>query len=184
MPWKYNGKNIQIGRSWTSSDNVVHPSNWGIWSDDYKKSVGLTFEKEVDNSFDDRFYWSKGNAKSLTDKKEVDEDKKPLLDEDGNQIITIGLKNQYLETSKNTANNLLQETDWYVIRKAERDVDIPDNVKTYRTAILTQLGKIETAISAAKTLTAFKKLFQDTLNSDGAVKKRAVMNEDWPKLGS
>ena len=68
MPWKYNGKNIQIGRSWTSSDNVVHPSNWGIWSDDYKKSVGLTFEKEVDNSFDDRFYWSKGNAKSLTDK--------------------------------------------------------------------------------------------------------------------
>ena len=163
MPWKYNGKNIQIGRSWTSSDNVVHPSNWGIWSDDYKKSVGLTFEKEVDNSFDDRFYWSKGNAKSLTDKKEVDEDKKPLLDEDGNQIITIGLKNQYLETSKNTANNLLQETDWYVIRKA---------------------GKIETAISAAKTLTAFKKLFQDTLNSDGSLKTRAVMNEDWPKLGS
>ena len=74
MPWKYNGKNIQIGKSWTSSDNVVHPSNWGIWSDDYKKSVGLTFEKEVDNSFDDRFYWSKGNAKSLTDKKEVDEE--------------------------------------------------------------------------------------------------------------
>ena len=52
MPWKYNGTNIKEGRSWTSSDNVVHPSNWGIWSDDYKKSVGLTFEAEVDNSFE------------------------------------------------------------------------------------------------------------------------------------
>tara|TARA_B100001057_G_C22737947_1_gene906575 strand:+ start:138 stop:689 length:552 start_codon:yes stop_codon:yes gene_type:complete len=183
MPWKYNGTNIKEGRSWTSSDNVVHPSNWGIWSDDYKKSVGLTFEAEVNNSFDNRFYWSKGVAKSLTDIKEVDEDKKPILGLDGNQIVTIGLKNQYLEISKNTANDLLQETDWYVIRKAERSVDIPDNVKTYRAAILTQLEKIETAINGVSTLTNFMKLFDDTVDSDGKITAIAVVN-DWPKLGS
>ena len=183
MPWKYNGTNIKEGRSWTSSDNVVHPSNWGIWSDDYKKSVGLTFEAEVDNSFDGRFYWSKGIAKSLTDVKDVDEDKKPILDENGNQTVTIGLKNYHINLSKETANNLLQETDWYVIRKAERSVDIPDNIKTYRAAILTQLGKIETAINGVSTLTNFMKLFDDTVDSDGKITAIAVVN-DWPKLGS
>ena len=28
MPWKHNGKSITIGRSWTSSEGIVHPKNW------------------------------------------------------------------------------------------------------------------------------------------------------------
>ena len=42
----------------------------------------------------------------------------------------------------------------------QRDVDIPDNVKTYRTAILTQLEKIETAISLQRHLLRLRNFFK------------------------
>ena len=28
MPWKHDGKSITVGRSWTSSEGIVHPKNW------------------------------------------------------------------------------------------------------------------------------------------------------------
>ena len=183
MVWVYKDKEIQVGNRWTDDNDIQHPTNWNIWDDDYKKKMGLTW-KDDPKPFDNRFYSSADVAKPLQDVKWTDKDSDKPADVKVGDIKSFGIINQLISDSKEQANSLLESTDWYVIRKAERDVDIPDNVKTYRTAILTQLGKIETAISAAKTLTAFKKLFQDTLDSDGSLKTRAVMNEDWPKLGS
>ena len=40
MPWKTSdGTYLKEGRSWTDSNGVKHPSNWMIWSEDYKTNT-------------------------------------------------------------------------------------------------------------------------------------------------
>ena len=70
-------------------------------------------------------------------------------------ITTKGLKSQYKAQFKQTANSLLSETDWMVIRKAERNVAIPTDVATKRAAILTECDRLIAAVTAASDMTAF-----------------------------
>ena len=70
-------------------------------------------------------------------------------------ITTKGLKSQYKAQFKQTANSLLSETDWMVIRKAERNVEIPTDVATKRAAILTECDRLIAAVTAASDMTAF-----------------------------
>ena len=58
MVWKYGDVQLKAGRSWTDKNGTKHPSNWMIWSNDAKKGFGLTWEDDVDTSFDDRFYFA------------------------------------------------------------------------------------------------------------------------------
>ena len=125
-------------------------------------------------------------AYTNTAKRLVDEDAK---DADGNQIyvqvwdadandgdggyvdssekvVNQGLKTTMTEQVKRTANSFLANTDWMVIRKAERDVDIPSATATYRAAVLTECARLETAIGNAADVDALA----------------AVMNtQNWPK---
>ena len=80
--------------------------------------------------------------------------------------INVGLKTTMTEQVKRTANSFLTNTDWMVIRKAERDVAIPSATATYRAAVLTECARLETAIGNAADVDALA----------------AVMNaQDWPK---
>ena len=81
--------------------------------------------------------------------------------------------------NKTTANNKLAVHDWYVTRKAEKSTAIPSSVTTYRNAVRTKCGEIETALNGAKDLAAFMALFEDERNSDGSLKTIAKIN-DWP----
>ena len=55
---------------------------------------------------------------------------------------------------KDTAGKMLATTDWYVTRKVERDVDIPTDVASKRTAIVAESDRLETAIAAVTTVEA------------------------------
>ena len=80
--------------------------------------------------------------------------------------INVGLKTTMTEQVKRTANSFLANTDWMVIRKAERDVAIPSATATYRAAVLTECARLETAIGNAADVDALA----------------AVMNDqNWPK---
>jgi hypothetical protein len=70
-------------------------------------------------------------------------------------ITTKGLKSQYKTQFKQTANSILAQTDWMVIRKAERNIDIPDDVATKRAAILTECDRLIAAVTAASDMTDF-----------------------------
>ena len=56
---------------------------------------------------------------------------------------------------------MLAQTDWLVIRKAERDVDIPADVVTKRAAIVAECTRLETAITGAADMDAFIAVVQD-----------------------
>tara|TARA_Y100001937_G_scaffold37992_1_gene54185 strand:- start:155 stop:721 length:567 start_codon:yes stop_codon:yes gene_type:complete len=185
MPWKLGGNTIKEGRGWVHN-NIQHPKTWMRYSDDLKKQYGLTWEDPPASAapYDNRFYWGRQTngtliPKSLTDVNEVDEDGKALLDANGKQIVTLGLKSVWIEKTKQEANSLLANTDWYITRNAEKSTAIPSSITTYRDAVRTKCGEIETALNGAKDLAAFIKLFEDERNSDGTVKTVAKI-DDWP----
>ena len=168
MAWLYNGRTLKVGKSWTDDNGYKHPYNWATaWSEEDKEHWGVTWQDDVDTSYDERFYWARDVERSLTDINEVDEDNNPILDQDGNQVVTKGLKTIWIERTKSTANGLLTASDWYVVRNAEKSVAIPADITTYRDAVRTASGTIETAINACTTLDAFKALFVVPTDADG-----------------
>jgi hypothetical protein len=116
---------------------------------------------------DDRYYLVTANPdgsfsktpKALEDREQSDENGKLLYvqvyDEATNsmvdstqRLISKGLKSGHIEQVKRTANSILSQTDWMVIRKAERNIDIPADVATYRAAVVTKASELEASISA------------------------------------
>jgi len=118
-------------------------------------------------------------GKALDDVNEVDEDGNALLDDDGVQVVTPGLKSNEKNQIKARAAGLLQSTDWYVVRHAESATAIPANVSTYRTAVRTKSNEIETAIDGAATVEALEALFTYTTGADD-VSSRPL--GEWPTL--
>ena len=102
MPWKYNNVTIRVGKSWIDNNSIRHPKTWSRWSDADKAAAGLVWEdpSASEAPFDNRFYWGRQTdgtliERSLDDVNEVDEDGNPLM-QDGEQVVTLGLKSQYL----------------------------------------------------------------------------------------
>jgi len=179
MAWKYNNRIIRVGKSWTDDNGITHPSNWGRWSDDDKAAAGLVWEADP-APFDSRFFWSADLPKAIDDVNEVDENGDPVLDEKGNQVVTLGLKSVWKNTIKAQAQGLLNATDWYIVRNAESSAAIPSEVTTYRAAVRTASGTIEAAIDACTTHDEFMALFVTPTDADGNVTGNAPIS-DWPE---
>jgi hypothetical protein len=168
MAWLYNGRILKVGKSWTDDNGYKHPYNWAsAWSAEDKEHWGVTWQDDVDTSYDNRFYWARDVERSLTDINEVDEDNNPILDQDGNQVVTKGLKTIWIERTKSTANEKLKVHDWQVTRKYEKAIDIDSDVATYRDAVRSACNTIENSITACADLDAFKALFVVPTDSDG-----------------
>lgn len=146
MAFLLDGKTIQQGVAFTDKDGNQYPANWlNLSSAEEKEAIGIT-EIADPEIFDTRFYWDAGLPKAIDDVDAVDESGDPLLDQDGKQIVTKGLKTQFIAQIKDTTNKLLASTDWYVIRKLERNIDIPTDIADKRNAIITESNRLETAI--------------------------------------
>lgn len=121
---------------------------------------------------DERFYWVQDNPVALVDgvptitytSSEKLLDDREEVDEQSAPIITKGLKSQWVAQSKAQANSQLAATDWMVIRKAERGVEIPSEVVAERAAILQRCAALETAIMACTTV---EQLIEAVTSQDG-----------------
>ena len=58
------------------------------------------------------------------------------------------LKARHIANLKSLANSKLQETDWYIIRKAELDTEIPSDITSARAAIKSNVETKESEINA------------------------------------
>jgi hypothetical protein len=178
--WTYLGRVIKQGRAWTDAEGTQHPAQWSKWTDEEKAAKGLVWDESLQPvPFDNRLYWSAGVPKSLDDVNEVDEDGQPVLDVDGNQLVTKGLKSQAIAQTKTTAGGLLAATDWYIVREAETQVAVPDSVTYYRSAVRNASGDIEAAIEACTTLEQFMALYDAPVDADGMPTGNAPIN-NWP----
>ena len=107
------GKTLQYDRPF-SHDGINYPANWlRLSSWDEKTAIGIT---EVPNAvqpvYDQRFYWGPNNPKDLD-----------------------GLKTLWKQNTNDTANKLLQPSDWYAVRKADTGEAIPTAWSEWRQSI-------------------------------------------------
>lgn len=125
MAFYINGKLLQEGVSFYDANGTQYPANWLNQStEEQKAAIGITWVADPVRA-DDRFYWNG----DINNPKDLD-----------------GLKTTFKTQVKDTANKLLANTDWYVIRKAERSIDIPTDIADKRSVIITEANRLETAI--------------------------------------
>ena len=137
-----NGNRLPEGTAFTDANGTQFPANWlNISTEEEKAAVGITWVADP-APVDNRFYWDTDLPKALEDK----------LEEDGS--TTKGLKTQFIAQVKDTAGKLLSQTDWMVIRKAERNVEIPSEVALKRTQIVAEANRLEVGIKASTTVEA------------------------------
>lgn len=150
-----NNTPISVDRPYTAPDGTRYPN---LRDAALRAELGVV-EVADPESFDQRFYWGVGNPKLLDDREEVDQDGNPLYVQEYNpltetmqntskRLVTKGLKSQWTAQVKATAGSLLAQTDWYIIRSAERQVSVPESVAGYRAAVVAEADRLEAAIAA------------------------------------
>lgn len=187
MPWKHGLQILKPGTPWTDSQGRKHGGMWHRNNDAYKARYNIVWEDPpaVQEPVDKRFYWGRNLdgtliAKSLTDIDQVDDDNNPVLDENGNQAVILGLKSTYKAKTKKRAGSLLAATDWHIIKASEVDsYTVPSVITQYRSDVRTASNTIETSIDNAADLNAFMALFDVPVDANDNPTGNAPIN-DWP----
>ena len=169
-----------------------------IWTDEQRKELGivpivisgshLNTKYYIEHNHTDavaedgdcviRSIGVKAADKALEDVDAVDDDGNAMLDIDGIQIITRGLKSNAIQKVKQQQSSYLTQTDWYIIRKADVGTAIPTAIQTFRNAIRADATRIENAITAATTMDEFIALHTTTYNEDRTVDQIAI-TQSW-----
>ena len=191
-------KMLSGNRGITIGDNQYPRSIFTLWSADEREAIGI-YEVEIDttNKKDEAWYintnvtYSFGSEKvtgsygSATAKAIADTLYTAQDESDGNgtegEVKTKGLKTLKKEIIKKQAAGILQNTDWYVTRKADAGTAIPSAVSTHRAAVRTKSGEMETAIDNASDVDALAALYVYTEQEDGSFSRPLG---EFPVLGA
>ena len=187
--YKCNGKTIRPGQQFTDEGGATHPGSWYTYSAEQKTAIGITEIVQQPHPNSVLYNWGYNDdgtvtstAKPLDDVNEVDENGDPLLDDDGVQVVTKGVKSNLIAEVKSQQGALLAGTDWAVIRNADTGDAIPANIATYRAAIRTKATAMEAAITDAADTDAVAALFVTyTVEDDDSITKSGILY-DWPVL--
>ena len=158
MAFLLDGKPLAVDVPFTYGD-IHYPANWlRLSTAQEKKDLGIT-EVADDPVYDSRFYNGDGSAKALDDVNATDENGDLLKDENGNQVVILGVKSILKAQEKVTAGSLLAPYDWYVVRKAEKSTAIPTAITTYRDGVRTACDTREKEIDACSDTAALVTLY-------------------------
>ena len=169
-------------RGITIADNQYPKEIFTLWTKSEREAIGI-YEVEMDESKrkDEEWYtntnitysfgsgkvtgaYGDATAKAHADTLYTAQDETDGLGTEG-EVKTRGLKYYLIETVKKQAAGILQDTDWYVIRKAEAGTAVPSAITTHRAAVRTKAASMETAITNASDTPALETLY--TRDSDG-----------------
>ena len=170
-------------------DNITHSRQIFKWTTSELKAVGIVPVTTTGSHLDTNYYIEVDEAfaiasdkasvigtigvkaadKALEDVNAVDENGDPLLDNNGVQIVTLGLKSNAKNQATTQANGYLQGFDWLIQRKVTASTAIPNSVITYMAAIRTDHASIATALDGASDMDAFIALHTTTYKADKTV---------------
>jgi len=172
-------------------NNNQYPADiFSKWTKDEKEAIGI-YEVETDstNFKDEKWYintnesyafgsgkvtrsWGTATAKKHADTLWTSQDKtdgKIPEGKDVGDVATRGLKYNLIQTIKKQAAEILQDTDWYIIRKADAGTEVPSAITTHRAAVRTKCAEMETSITNAVDTPALETLYTYTEQEDGSV---------------
>ena len=188
-------ENQQITKFYNSNKGVIIGDNqypksiFTLWSEAQRNAIGI-FEVTVDttNKKDEQWYintnisygvesnkavgsYGTATAKAHADTvwTQADSDNGDLpSDKSVGDIKTRGLKYNLIQTIKNQAAGILQDTDWYIVRKADAGTAVPSSITTHRAAVRTKAAEMETTITNASDTPALETLYAYTKQEDGS----------------
>jgi hypothetical protein len=144
------GKRLTPGSAF-EHNGIQYPANWlNHASLAEKEAIGIEEVTQQTRPNDEYYFVTDNNDGSFTSTAKILNDVTET--HEGQETTTKGLKSIKVAQIKSIANGLLSNTDWMVIRKAERNVTIPTATVTYRAAVITEATRLETAINAATTV--------------------------------
>ena len=156
------------------------------WTNEEREAIGL-YEVEFDNTNkkDEQWYINTNQSfafaggkvtasyGSATPKPHADVLFTAQDESDGRgtegELDARGLKYNLIRSVKKQAANILAETDWYVVRKADAGTAIPSAITDHRAAVRTKAAEQETAITNAADTPALETLHTYTTQEDGSV---------------
>lgn len=118
-------------------------------------------------------------SRPVDDLTESDEDGKPVLDENGEQMVTVGVKTKLIAEVKEQQAKLLFFTNGTVSNSLSNGVAVPGKIAAWRLAIQTRAAEMEEAIINAADMKSIAALF---VASDGDRNKGGLLF-DWPSFG-
>ena len=173
-------RGIKIG------DYNYPPAVFTLWSESERNAIGVyTVEIDYTNRKNEEWYintdesyafgsgkvtgtYGTATAKAHADTKwtqeEIDDGDAPT-GADTDTVKDEGLKTILIRNVKRQAEGILNETDWYITRKAEKSTAIPSAITTHRDAVRTKQASMETAITNASDTPALETLY--TRNDSG-----------------
>ena len=157
------------------------------WSNAEREAIGL-YEVEFDNTNkkDEAYYNNTNQTFAFAGGKVTasygSATARALNDVTENEVVTPGLKSKKKTEVKRQAAGVLQNTDWYAVRKADAGTAIPSAVTTHRAAVRTKSEEMETAIDNAANVDALAALYQyvNTGTEENPVMERPL--GEWPVL--
>ena len=127
MPYKLGSRRLALDVPW-EHNNVQYPANWlRLSSAQDRATLGIIWE-DASPTYNQKWYWGKDSDDNLIPKTYTD------------------LKTLWIAKTKETANKLLQPSDWRVIKAKERGTTMNATWKTWRQTIRTECGAMVTAI--------------------------------------
>jgi hypothetical protein len=170
----------------TIGDKQYPKAIFGLWSKSEREAIGI-YEIEIDNTNkkDDKWYintnisysfngdkvvgsYGTAIAKAYADTLFTAQDEIDGLGIEGD-VKGEGLKTILIRDLKSQAATELQNTDWYVIRKADAGTAIPSSITTHRAAVRTKVTEMETLITNAADTPALETLYTYTRQEDGSI---------------
>ena len=171
-------------------DNQYPKAMFTLWSKDDREAIGI-YEIEIDNTNkkDEAWYintdisyafadgkvtgsYESATARAHADSLYTNQDKTDGLipsDKSVGDVKAEGLKTIKIRDVKAQAAQELQNTDWYVVRKADAGTAVPSAITTHRAAVRTKADEMETAITNASDTPALETLYTYTKQEDGSI---------------
>ena len=172
--FKHHNITITPGKAWTSSDGTQHPANWHLWGSEDREKWAVT-EIVEDTPPDSRLYnWAMDSNGKITSTA------RPLDDSGSGESLVLGVKSTLKHNVRTQQGSLLSQSDWAIIRKADKGTAIPSNIQTWRDAIRAKATEMENAINSASDTDAIAALF---IVWDKDKIKSGILY-DWPELGA
>jgi hypothetical protein len=179
-------KMLSGNRGITIGDLQYPKEIFTLWTKSEREAIGI-YEVEMDTSKrkDEEWYintdvtytfgsgkvtgsYGDAAAKNHEDTKWTSQDKtdgKIPAGKDVGDVKTEGLKTKLIRIVKAQAAGILQDTDWYIVRKADAGTAIPSSITTHRNSVRNKQAEMETKILDASNVAALEALY--TRNSDG-----------------
>ena len=173
MSWAIvkNNQVIEIlnGAKAVTINGIQYPSSIfnGSWTKAELKNIGI-YPTQITSTLDNRTHVGTGGVTYTvnTDHVAIHYAKKAHViedvsstDENGDSVLTKGLKTKLLEQVDNNAYKVLAPSDWMTTRQIETGVTIADDWKTWRASVRTQAKAMKTAINAVTTITDVPELY-------------------------